>query len=155
MQFALLGFRVAESWNGSMWMISWVTVGEWKAGSEPGRGWNPLYIAEVFGSLERSLSRLLWTHKNVPETEFGFLLDLTAALIALELLQSKPPSKPTAVEWKCYAPNMPSFFMLWAGLFRMNEVPKLHLTMVDTYQWISAQPFPCVMLISGLNCNFF
>lgn len=39
---------------------------------------------EDFGSPERSLSRSLWTHKNVPETEFGFLLDLTAALIALE-----------------------------------------------------------------------
>lgn len=44
----------------------------------------PVYV-EAFGSPERSLSRLLWTHKNVPETEFGFLLDLSAALIALEL----------------------------------------------------------------------
>lgn len=44
----------------------------------------PVYV-EAFGSPECSLSRLLWTHKNVPETKFGFLLDLTAALIALEL----------------------------------------------------------------------
>lgn len=58
----------------------------------------PLVYVEVFGSLERRLSRLLWTHKNVPETEFGFLLDLTVALIALEQLQSKPPSEPTAGE---------------------------------------------------------
>lgn len=58
----------------------------------------PSVYVEAFGSLERSLSRLLWTHKNVPETEFGFLLDLTAALIAPELLQKKPPSKPAAVE---------------------------------------------------------
>ncbi len=50
-----------------------------------GRGWNPLEYVEAFGSTENSLSRLLWTHKNVPETEFRFLLDLTIAVIALEL----------------------------------------------------------------------
>lgn len=55
-----------------------------------GRGWNPLAYVEVFGSPESSLSRLLWTRKNVPETEYGFLLDLPATLIALELLLSKP-----------------------------------------------------------------
>lgn len=78
-------------------MISWVTVGEWKAGSEPALGGTP-FICGVFGSLERSLSCLLWTHKNVPETEFGFLLNLPAALIALELFQSKPPRQPPAVQ---------------------------------------------------------
>lgn len=57
-----------------------------------GRGRNPLAYVEVFGSPESSLSRFLWTHKNVPETEFGFLLELTATLIALGLLPSKPSS---------------------------------------------------------------
>lgn len=92
--------------------LEWVNVndfmgnGRWVEGRKlAGCGWNPVVYVEVFGSPESSLSRLLWTHKNVPETEFGFLLDLTAALIAPELLQSKPPSKPTTVEWKCYAPK--------------------------------------------------
>lgn len=57
-----------------------------------GRGRNSLTYVKVFGSTESGLSRFLWTHKNVPETEFGFLLDLTATLIALGLLLSKPSS---------------------------------------------------------------
>lgn len=63
-----------------------------------GCGRNPLEYEEVFGIAESSLSRMLWTHKNVPETEFGFLLDLTATLIALELLPSTRSSKPMVVE---------------------------------------------------------
>lgn len=63
-----------------------------------GRGCNLLEYEEVFGIPGSSLSCLLWTHKNVPETEFGFLLDLTATLIALELLPSTRSSKPMVVE---------------------------------------------------------
>lgn len=125
--------------------LEWVNVndfmgnGRWVEGRKlAGSGWNPLVYVEIVGSPESSLSRLLWTHKNVPETELEFLLDLTAALIALELLQSKPPSKPTAVEWKRYAPNMLSLFMLWA-------VWQLRMNVLDAHQPISARPSPCAV----------
>lgn len=66
---------------------------------EVSRAWveAPVYVV-VFGSLQNSLSRLLWTHKNVPEMELRFLLDHTTALIVFELLQRKPPNKPMAEE---------------------------------------------------------
>lgn len=41
----------------------------------------------------KGLSRLLWTHKNLPETGFGFQLELAAGLIVLELLPSIPCGK--------------------------------------------------------------
>lgn len=68
-----------------------------------GRGWKSFEYVEVLGSAESSLSCLLWTHKNLPETEFVFL---TATLIALEQLPSKRSNKPVAIERKCYLPNV-------------------------------------------------
>lgn len=64
------------------------------------RGWSHVLYAEGFGSHERSLSCWLCTHENLPEMEFGFLLDLKADLIALELHAVKPPSRAMAVEQK-------------------------------------------------------
>lgn len=67
-QFASWGFKVAESRNGSMWMISWVAVCEQTAGS-----WSPLagtllHMSRLLGSSQNSLSRLLWSQENLPET---------------------------------------------------------------------------------------
>lgn len=61
-----------------------MTVGEWKAGSLAGGGWNSVWLWRGFGSPKCSLSCLPWSlEENVPEIEYGFLLDLGAALIAL------------------------------------------------------------------------
>lgn len=58
------------------------------------RGETLLHMSGLLGNPKSSLSRLLWTHKNPPETEFGFQLELAAGLIVLELLPSIPCSKP-------------------------------------------------------------
>lgn len=41
----------------------------------------------------KSLSRLLWAQENLPETGFGFQLELAAELIGLKLLPIAPCSK--------------------------------------------------------------
>lgn len=75
-----------------------------------------------FGSPESGLSRLLWTHKNVPETEFGFLLlALTAGLIAPELLPSIPSGKPGVGERKCKTENILSVLLLWGSFAWMKK----------------------------------
>lgn len=50
-------------------------------------------MSRLLGSSENSLSRLLWTQENLPETGFRFQLELAAGLIVLELLPSVPCSK--------------------------------------------------------------
>lgn len=83
------------------------------AGSWSPVGGTLLHMSRLFGSPESGLSRLLWTHKNVPETEFGFLLlALTAGLIAPELLPSIPSGKPGVGEQKCETENISSVLLL-------------------------------------------
>lgn len=105
-QFALWGFRVAESRNGSMWMISWVAVCSQTAGSWLPLGGTLLHMSRLLGSPENSLSRLLWTQENLPEIGFGFQLELAAGLIVLELLLSVPSSKSKVGAWVRRSENM-------------------------------------------------
>lgn len=101
----------------------------------------PVYV-DVFGSPERSLSRLLWTHKNVPETEFGFLLDHTAALIALEshLEQSSQQAYGSVMK----VPHSQHAVILHVvALIHMNERMKPQLKEQDSYQPISARCCIC------------
>lgn len=114
----------------------------------------PVYV-EVFGSPERSLSRLLWTHKNVPETEFGFLLDRTAALIALELHSEQSSQQAYGCIMK--VPHSKHGVILHVvGLIHMNERMKLPLNKRDTRQPVSARLFHCFMMLnSWLNFCIF
>lgn len=72
-------------------------------------GWNSLEYVEALGSTKSSPSCLLWTYKNLPETQFRFL---TATLIALEQFPSEPSNKPVAIECGRYLPIVQAVFML-------------------------------------------
>lgn len=50
-------------------------------------------MSRLLGSPKSRLSRLLCTHKGLPETGFGFQPGLAAGLIALETLPSIPSRK--------------------------------------------------------------
>lgn len=120
-QFALWGFRVAESRNGSMWMISWVAVCSQTAGS-----WSPLggtlsHMSRRLGSPVNSLSRLLWTRENIPEIGFGFQLELAAGLIVLELLLSVPCSKSKVGAWVCRSESMLPVLLLRVLVMLLHE----------------------------------
>lgn len=114
----------AAVWIRFMWMISWVAVDWWKAGSYLAVGGTPPKYVEVLGSTKSSPSCFLWTYKNLPETLFRFL---TATLIALEQFPSERSNKPMAIECKRYLPNVQLVSTLWALQFFKWKISSLTL----------------------------